>query len=995
MTSLVQRPRGWRREKSRARWKKILNRTFIKNALLAALAVTILGSIVVLASFAYVSRDLPDPNSLRDREVSQTTKIYDRTGEHLLYEIHGEKDRTLVKLQQGFCSADDPKLEKDPNGIPLFAVQATIAAEDHSFCSHGGFSITGLARAVLFAGSRGGGSTLTQQLVKNAILTGERTLTRKIKELILSIEIEQRYSKDEILQIYFNEIGYGSSYYGIQSAAENYFGKQVKDLTLAEAATLAALPQRPTTLANNPDLLKERRDWILGQMADAGFISTDERDAAMATDTPITVKTLTDITAPHFVVYVKQLLEDKYGQRDVEEGGLKVITTLDYDKQLMAEQAVADGVDNNKDRYGLTTAGLVALDPKNAQVLAMVGSRDFFDDSIDGQVNVTIQPLQPGSSFKPIVYSLGFAKGYTPNTILWDVKTNFPLPGQPDYSPNDYDLKERGPVTVRYALQNSLNIPAVKMLYLVGVDNAIDYAQSLGYTTFEDRSNFGLAIVLGGAEVKLLEHANAYATFADDGVYHDTVAILKVEDANGNTLEEWKENEGRQAVNQNVARMITNVLADNNARADVFGVSSNLQLGGRPVAAKTGTTNDYKDAWLLGYTPSLVAGVWAGNADHHAMTKGGGANAAGPIWNAFMKSALDGTPVESFTPPAIPVTGKPVLDGQMAGTTVTIDKASGKLATEYTPPAYRETKTFAEYHTILQYVDKNDPLGPPPADPTSDPYYQPWEAGILDWITRKEAETGIVLESGAAPTESDDVHVPGNFPTVTIETPSQDQSFDDRNLTVAVNASAPRGVRRVEFYLDGFYLGSDSFAPYELTTVIPNTIGRGYHTVKVTAYDDVDNTGSASVGIKLNTDGTATGMEILNPKNGETIERIQSNYTVVVSIDRPTDYSSVSVYAEPLGGGGSTLVGSIASPTSPFLTMDWTLPTDGDWVLTAHADGMSGALDTAGIIVHVTSPATAAAPADETAATTDTTTDETAPPPVVTTVPDLNPFVTH
>lgn len=995
MTALLQRPRGWRREKSRARWRRVLNRTVIKNVVLALLALGILGSILVLAAFAYVSRDLPDPNSLRDQQVSQTTKIYDRTGEHLLYEIHGEQNRTLVKLQQGFCNSTDPKLTTDPNGIPTYAVQATIAAEDHTFCSHGGFSVTGLARAFLFAGSRGGGSTITQQLVKNAILTDEKTITRKIKELILSIEMEQHYSKDEILQIYFNEIGYGSSYYGIESAAENYFGKQVKDLSIAEAATLAALPQRPTALAADPKALKDRRDWILGQMSDLGFITTDQRDTAMATDTPITQKALSNITAPHFVVYVKQLLEDKYGQRDVEEGGLKVITSLDYDKQQAAEQAVTDGVDNNKVRYGLTTAGLVALDPKTAQILAMVGSRDFFDETIDGQVNVTIQPLQPGSSMKPIIYSLGFAKGYTPNTVLWDVSTKFPIPGQPDYAPNDYDLKERGPVTVRYALQNSLNIPAVEMLYLVGVDNAIDYAQSLGYTTFGDRSNFGLAIVLGGAEVKLLEHTNAYGTFANDGVYHDTVAVLKVEDANGNTLEEWKPSDGRQAVDQNVARTITNVLSDNNARADVFGLSSTLQLGNRPVAAKTGTTNDYKDAWTMGYTPSLVAGVWAGNADHHAMTKGGGSSAAGPIWNEFMHKALDATPVEQFTPPALAPTGKDVLDGKLASTTVTIDKASGKLATEYTPPSYRETKTFAEYHNILQYVDKNDPLGPVPADPTIDPYYAPWEAGVQDWITRQEATTGIQLESGAAPTDSDDVHVPENFPNVTIESPSQNQSFDDRHVTIAVNASAPRGVRRVEFYVDGYYLGSDSSAPYELDTNIPNSIARGYHTVKVTAYDDVDNTGSASVGIKLNSDGASAGLEILNPKNGESISRIQTNYSVVVSLDHPTNYASVSVYAEPLGGGGSALVGSVASPSSPFLTMDWTLPSDGDWVLTAHADGSSGAVDTAGIIVHITTPDAATTPAPQPTTDTTDTTDTATPPPVDTTIPNLNPFVTH
>jgi membrane peptidoglycan carboxypeptidase len=985
--SLATRTHTWRRQGKKFSLKKLFTKGNVKNALLGILAIGLLGSIATLAALAFVSRDLPDPNSLTERNISQSTKIYDRTGEHLLYEIHGDENRTLVKMQEGFCK-DDENFETDLNGIPLFAVQATIAAEDHGFCSHYGFSVKGVLRAALFAGSRGGGSTLTQQLVKNAILSSERTVTRKLKELILSVELERRYSKDEILQIYFNEIPYGSTNYGIESAAQNYFRKTVKELTLGEAASLAALPQRPTSLLNNPDILLERRNWILDNMVELEFVSQEQADAAK--NEPITIQEqITNITAPHFVFYVKQLLEEDLGfsQRDVEEGGLNVITTLDLDRQKIAEEEVVAGVEARGESYGFTNASLIAMDPKNGQVLAMVGSKDYFDDEIDGQVNVALRPRQPGSSFKPIVYAAGFEKGYTPDTVLWDVKTEFPTPTGL-YAPNNYDLGERGPLTVRKALQGSLNIPAVKMVYLTGVETALSFAERLGYTTFADRSRFGLAIVLGGAEVKLLEHTAAYGVFANEGVVHETVAVLKVEDSDGNVLYEWKENEGKEAVDKNVARTITNVLSDNASRAYIFGPSSYLQLGERPVAAKTGTTNDYHDAWTVGYTPSLAAGVWVGNNDNAAMVRGAdGSVIAAPIWNAFMKRALEGQTIEVFTAPELIPTGKSVLDGQLESQTVTIDTASGKRATEYTPASYREERTFAEYHTILQYIDKDDPLGEPPANPTEDPYYEPWERAVADWLLRESERTGITLEQGSPPTEYDDLHVPENFPTVTIESPSQDDEFYSRLLSINVNASAPRGVRRVELYIDGYYLGSDVRPPYELTTTIPNTVGRGYHTLKVLAYDDIDNTGSASVGIRLLSDAESAGFEIIDPKNGQTIERIQNDFTVVMSIQNPADYAYVSVYAEQIGGISRTLVGTVTSPQSPFLTVKWTLPEDGDWVLSAHAEGSTD-LDTPGVVVHVVTPET---PASEPLTNEGADADDTIPDA---TAPDLNPFGT-
>ena len=957
MPNLRRLSNAWKRDGSPRRRLKI-SKTLVQNTLLIVSAVFMAGSIFVLGVFAFVSRDLPDPNALTERNIPETTKIYDRTGEHKLYEIFGSQNRTLVKLQKGFCTPDDSKLETDEHGIPLLSVQATITAEDRNFCKHGGFSVMGLMRAVLFGGSRGGGSTLTQQLVKNAILTNERTLTRKAKELILSIELERRYSKDDIIQIYFNEIPYGSTYYGIEAASQNYYGKHVSDLTLGQIATLAAIPKAPTTYVNNPDLLKARRDYILDGMADQKFITKDQAAEAKKEDTKLN-DTVSNIDAPHFVFYVKAQLEDKYGQREVEEGGLKVITSLDWDKQQIAEEEVKKGVEARGKANNFSNAALVAIDPKTGQVLAMVGSKDYFDDTIQGQVNVATRLRQPGSSFKPIVYAKGFDLGYTPNTVLWDVKTQFSTDTGNPYAPNDYDGGERGPIRVRDALQGSLNIPAVQMVYLVGVGRALSFAEQLGYTSFGDRSRFGLSIVLGGAEVRLVEHTNAYAAFAAEGVHHDLASILKVEDAHGNVLEEWKPSDGTKVLEPNVARTITDVLSDNGARAYVFGASSPLQLGDRPVAAKTGTTNDFRDGWTMGYTPSLAAGVWAGNNDNSALKRGSdGVVVAAPIWNAFMKRALAGTPVESFVKPDLKPTGKRMLDGELAGTTVTVDKFTGKLATEFTPPSMRVEKTFAEYHTILKYVDKNDPLGPVPEHPENDPQYNAWEAGVQDWIVRQQTATGIQISNQAAPTEFDDVHIPSNFPSITIESPTSGVVLTERQIDVSVNAFAPRGARRVEFYLDGFYLGADGDLPFELHTRIPNTVTRGFHTLKAVAYDDAENSASDTIGVKIDSDATGSGFDVIDPKNGQVIEKTVPSFAVAVSIENPTDYFSVSVWAKPVGSGSPQLIAIVQDPTSPFISINWPLPDPGDWVLSASAVRKSDnqRIDTAGIVVHVTAP---------------------------------------
>lgn len=908
------------------------------------------GTLAMFAVFAYVSHDLPDPNALTKRVIKQSTKIYDRTGEHLLREISGDETRTLVKIQEGFCK-DNPTIAVDPQGIPLAALQATITAEDRNFCNHYGFSIKGLLRAVVYGGSRGGGSTLTQQLVKNAILSNEQTLTRKLKELILSVELERRYSKDEILQIYFNEIPYGSTYYGIQAAATNFYGKPVNDLSLAETATIAAIPQLPTFYINNPDRLKVRRDWILDGMVEMGFISAEEATKAKSEDTPL--KDASErkglIQAPHFVFYVKSLLEETYGSRLVEEGGLRVITSLDYDLQKLAEEEVKKGVDERGKIHKFNNAALVAADPRTGHVLAMVGSKDYFgtaepEGCIPGKnctfepnSNVAIRPRQPGSSFKPIVYSKALDIGYTPNTILWDVNISFPSVTGP-YTPKNYDLGERGPLRMRDALQGSLNLPAVQLQYMVGIERALDFAQTLGYTTFADRSRFGLSVVLGSGEVKLLEHVMGYAALDNDGIWQGAHPILKVTDSDGNVLQEWQQTDGTRVMQSNTSRMISNILSDNAARSYVFGPTSALQLGGIPAAAKSGTTNNNYDAWTMGYVPSLVAGVWVGNNDNSRMgAKADGSVVAAPIWNAFMKGALKNKPIEPFVAPEIPHTGKPVLDGEMPGLRVTIDRMSGLLATEYTPPSTREERLYAEYHSLLHYVDPADPLGPPPTNPAQDRQYPAWEAAIADWIRREEERTGIKVSTQQPPTEYDHIHTPSNRPTVFISTPPSDATITGRTVDLSASAAAPRGVARMEFYVDDRLLGTDFSFPFSVSTRLPASIGRGIHTLKAVAYDDIENMGVATVNVQVSDDAQGGTFDITDPQQDQQIERNTPTYTVTVTAEKPQDLRSATLYAQKVGSVTRVQVGALASVTSPFLQFVWTLPEDGEWILTAQA----------------------------------------------------------
>lgn len=772
-----------------------------KRVLVTALFLGLAGILAVVGVFIYFAKDLPSPGKVNSRVIVESTKIYDRTGQQLLYEVHGEEKRTLISFKD----------------IPDTVKYATISLEDQDFYSHHGIKITSIVRAVikdvLQGGAAQGGSTITQQFVKNSLLTSEKAITRKIKEVILSLEIEQKFSKDEILEMYLNEIPYGSNAYGIEAAAQTFFGKSAKELYLDEAALLASLPQAPSRYSpygSKTDVLKARQEMALDNMFRLGYITQEQSEQAKSTDVlSKVVAKREDIKAPHFVMYIKEYLESKYGDEAVEKGGLKVYTTLDWDKQEIAEKAVRDGAEKNLVTWGASNAALVAIDPKTGQILAMVGSKDYFDKSIDGQVNVALSQRQPGSSFKPYVYLTAFSKGYTPETVLFDAPTNF---GDDDkeYKPQNYDGEFRGPIQMKEALPQSLNIPAVKTLYLAGIKDAIMMAKSLGITDLNQPDRYGLSLVLGGGEVKLLDHVNAFASLANTGMRHDKTAILRIEDNKGKILEEYKKSEGTRVVEEKYVAMLDHVLSTNEYRAPVFGTNNKLRFDDRPVAAKTGTTNEWRDGWTMGYTPSLAVGVWAGNNDNSIMKQGAdGSYVAAPIWRSFMDQVLKNYTIEQFPKYEKEETGKSILDGKLEikeDVKVCEIPDSGKnkkycLANEYCSSDEVEKKDFANVHNILWYVKLDDPRGDYPKNPKDDPQFDNWEKGVEKWYDENKKK-GVI--SGVIPTEEcrqDDFK--DNLPSVTL---SVSKSATQVSMSAKINA--PYKTDSVKFLVDGEVVAS-------------------------------------------------------------------------------------------------------------------------------------------------------------------------------------------
>ncbi len=592
--------------------------------------------IFVLVSFFYyfILKDLPLPTKLNSQSIPQSTQILDRNG-NLLYTIYGNKNQTFVPLSQ----------------IPKSIQQATIAIEDRNFYNHGAIDIRGIARAlvsIVFHRQIQGGSTLTQQLVKNSLLTPERTIPRKIKEVILAFATEAIYSKNKILEMYLNQVPYGGTAWGVEAASQMYFGKSVKDLDLSESAFLAGLPEAPTTYSPfgaYPELSKKRQKEVLSKMVDEKYITKEEIKEAL--DKPLNFqKVRTNIKAPHFVLYIKDLLVKKYGERKVLEGGLKVETSLDINIQEFAQDTVASEVAKLKN-YNVSNGAALVTNPKTGEILAMVGSRNYFDQDIDGNVNITLALRQPGSSIKPLNYAVGLLKGYTAATAFIDKPTCFPNPGHPQYCPVNYDGKWHGVIQMRFALANSINIPAVKMLKLNGVSDLIATASAMGITSFKDPDRYGLSLTLGGGEVTMLDMSTAFAVFANQGYRIDLHPILKLSDRNGKVIEEYKPPQspifGKKVLSSSVAFIVSHMLLDNGAREMAFGSNSELKVGSYPVSVKTGTTNDFRDNWTIGYTPSSLVTVWVGNNNNAPMSGlVSGVTGAAPIWNKIMTKMLEG-----------------------------------------------------------------------------------------------------------------------------------------------------------------------------------------------------------------------------------------------------------------------------------------------------------------------------------------------------------------
>ena len=687
-----------------------------KNRFFKEFILILVSLLVIVFAFGITwlaTMQLPDFNNFENRNIANSTKIYDRTGKIVLYNIHDNVRRTAVPISD----------------ISPYIQQATISIEDAHFYEHYGFRPTSFIRAlinnIISGGYAQGGSTIDQQVIKNALLSREKTISRKLKEIILSIKLDREVPKNTILQIYLNESPYGGTIYGVEEASLTYFNKKAKDVTLTEAAYLAALPQAPTYYSpygKHREELEKRKNLVLERMYELGYITKEQKEFSQKEQVVFEKDLSNSGKALHFVMYIREYLEGKYGVDMVLNGGLKVITTIDYNLQKQLEDIVKEGSLENMKKFKASNSALVAIDPKTGQILSMVGSRDFFDTEIAGQFNVATAPRQPGSSFKPIVYAAAFKLGYTPETVLFDVPTQFsslcdsegnPLKSGTNssvcYMPENYDGLFRGPVSLREALAQSLNIPAVKLLYLTGINNAISLAQAMGLSTINDPNRYGLSLVLGGGEITLLELTNAYGVFADNGIYNKQQGILEIDDRDGSILQKFALAE-TEVLPEAVTTQISSVLSDNVARTPSYGANSALYFKDRPVAVKTGTTNDYRDVWVIGYTPSVVIGMWAGNNDNTPIDKRTAGFVLAPIWRKAMDVAVGGTPVEYFPDPLPNTSSKPILQGKYCSPT--------------------------GIHSILGSVIKNNPNGDYPSSPTSDSQYYLWDNAIQKWLVQ-------------------------------------------------------------------------------------------------------------------------------------------------------------------------------------------------------------------------------------------------------------------
>lgn len=812
--------------------------------------------------FFIYSKDLPTPEKIKRKEGFSIV-VYDRNTKPI-YDIYTDKNRIPIPL------AD----------IPDSLKKATISIEDKDFYKHGGFSSRGILRAMFnimsFKGLQGG-STLTQQLVKNVLLTSERTLPRKFKEFILAVQIERKYNKDEILQMYLNEAPYGGTMWGIESAAKGYFGKTAKDVNLVESVILAGLPQRPTYYSPfgvYPDAYKERANQVLRRMKEDGYITNiQEQNYKLEIKNFQFNKSSDTLAAPHFIEYIRKQLVDKFGEKKVEEGGLKVTTTLDLELQKKSEEIVIEELNKIK-ALNATNAAVVAIDPTNGEILAYIGSKEYEseDKNFQGKFDVVSQGLrQPGSALKPITYAAAFSKNYTLSSVIMDVETKFPGgEGNKDYIPKNYDNKFRGPTQLRFALGNSINVPAVKLTALVGIHDILDLAFRMGLSsleaTAENEKRLGLSLTLGGGEVRLIELAYAYGVLANRGIRQEPISILKVIDTNGNTIYENKASSGKKVIGEDISFLISHILLDNNARKDVFGEKSYLTIPGQTVAVKTGTTDDKRDNWTVGYTTNAVVGVWVGNNDNSPMSPklASGTTGAAPIWNRIFKEILKKRKSVEFNVPenivsinidafagGIPKDGKPTRsEYYIKGT-----------EPELISPIYKKLKVSKSdsnklanpIEVLTGSYDEKDYIVFEEIDPTSND--NRWQQGIVEWLK----------------TQSDPMYHPPtelstkdeNSVVVSIKRPQNEERVNSNEFTIRAEGKSSKNVNKLEVFIDGELrdtIGADNF---EKTYNALN----GFHKIKVKATDSEGRSGESEINIAVNTDFATPTQIIPTPTN--------------------------------------------------------------------------------------------------------------------------------
>jgi 1A family penicillin-binding protein len=827
---------------------------------------TIAGVLGVGILFAWYAKDLPRPDKVR-RVEGLSTVILDRTGE-TIYDIFEDQNRIPVSF----------------DNIPKDCRNATVAVEDKNFYTHQGLSSQGIMRAIvnifIFRNFQGG-STLTQQLVKNVLLSQERTLPRKMKEAILAIQIERKYSKDEILQMYLNEAPYGGTAVGLEAAAKYYFDKHAKDLTRTECVILSGLPQSPSyysPYANDEKAYIPRAQQVLRRMREDGYITQkEETEEKLKIDQTKFSKGDIGIKAAHFVSYIKDQLIAKFGEKAVNAGGLKVTTTLDLKFQESAEKIVKEEVNKIKN-LKVSNGAAVVIDPKTGEILAMVGSKDYSATDAGGlKFNVVTQGLrQPGSTIKPFSYAAFLKKGYTASTVLMDVDTKYPSgdPKKPEYNPKNYDLKYRGPMQLRYALANSINTIAVKVSAMVGIRDILRLANDMGITTLEpndeNMKRIGLSLTLGGGEVRLLDITNAFGVFGTGGLSQEPKSLLKVEDAKGKVLFEQIPTQPKRVLSQDVAFIISNILADNSARKDVFGERSYLYIPDRTVAVKTGTTDDKRDNWTIGYTPSVVVGVWVGNNDNSPMNPSlaSGITGAAPIWNRIIKEYLKDKKDEPFIKPdnvlemeidafggGTPVDGQskrkeffikgtePTSKASLYQTLKLSKKDGNKLAN-----AVEIAK--GEYNTKDFFVFKE-------SDPVSSDGKNRWQEGIDAWINAQS-------ESKYKPPR--DTYEGDDKITITIKEPG-DKTQINGNVSISAEATSVGDITKMELYIDNDKKKesngksiSDSFA-----------LSNGMHSIRIKAQDNKGNATEREISISVNQPyGTPTPLPTVVPTETST-----------------------------------------------------------------------------------------------------------------------------